>query len=191
MIDGRLCPGEWSGAIKFTFAANVPEGGTTPATLLVQNDAVNLYLAVRVFRNPAVDGGGQAVFEFDNDGDGVLENGNDGILYGSDGNFFDFFRTNAPPCPEGSGEGSCGFFDTADGGTNDGAGAHANDGTFAVYELVHPLNTADDAHDFSLAAGQTLGLALSLNLRSPGGVNVLTSFPGPSLFDYTFVTIEP
>ena len=192
VIDGAICPGEWSGAARFSFSANLPEGGTSPATLFVMNDAANLYLAVRVRRSPTVDGGGQAVFEFDNDGDGLLENGNDVILYGSDGNFFDDFRTNIPPCDPGSAEGSCGFGDTNHGGTNDGDGAHGNDGKYAVYELVHPLNTTDDAHDFSLAAGETLGLALSIQLFSPGGVaGAVTLFPGPGMFSYTFITITP
>ncbi len=189
VIDGRISPGEWAGANTFDFVANVPEGGTTPARLFLKHDGTNLFLAVRIARTQAVDGGGQVVFEFDNDGDGLLENGNDVVLHGSDGNFFDDFRTNAPPCEPGSAPGSCGFFDTSDGGTNDGVGAYGNNGTFAVYEIAHPLNSTDDTHDFSLTMGQTLGVSLELQLFSPALEGALTLFPGPSLFSYTLVTL--
>ena len=41
-IDGVFAPGEWDGAAKWSFAANIPPGeggGTRPATLHVMNDA--------------------------------------------------------------------------------------------------------------------------------------------------------
>src|SRR3990172_2087064 len=52
-IDGVMSPGEWDNAAKIDFQANVPAedgGGTTPATLYVMNDGINLYLAVKISR---------------------------------------------------------------------------------------------------------------------------------------------
>ena len=37
-IDGRLALGEWDNADQLDLVVNVPEGGTTPATLFVMND---------------------------------------------------------------------------------------------------------------------------------------------------------
>src|SRR5262245_43770550 len=50
-VDGVLSPGEWTGAATVTFTAFVPEGGTTPVTLHVMNDRVNLYLALSIVRS--------------------------------------------------------------------------------------------------------------------------------------------
>src|SRR5262245_34069865 len=51
VVDGTLAPGEWAGAGRYDFQANrapAEGGGTVPATLLVMNDSVNLYLALRL-----------------------------------------------------------------------------------------------------------------------------------------------
>jgi hypothetical protein len=51
---------------------------------------------------------------------------------------------------------------------NDGAGAFANDGTFSVYEISHPLNSGDVGHDFALSVGSTVGFFLFLRIiRAP------------------------
>ena len=79
-IDGVLSPGEWDNAGTINLSANVPEGGTTPATLYAMNDGADLFLGVKVIRSqlnsgefiPGVGGFGldQIVFEFDTDHDG-------------------------------------------------------------------------------------------------------------------------
>src|SRR5512140_130852 len=72
VIDGIQSPGEWTGAARYDFAVQKPSsegGGTTPATLFVMNDAVNLYLAVQVAR-PALDRS-SVTFEFDDNHDGL------------------------------------------------------------------------------------------------------------------------
>ena len=40
--------------------------------------------------------------------------------------------------------------DQADGGTTDGTGLGIAHGEYAVFEIAHPLDSADDRHDFSL-----------------------------------------
>ena len=159
-IDGVISAGEWDGAGSADFLVNIPEGGTTPGTLLVMNDADNLYLAVR-FARSFVDPDSQLSFEFDNDNDGVWpEQGDDILGFNLSIGFFDLVRTNEPPCQPGKPPGSCGFFDTTVGGTNEVEGALLNDGAFTVYEQSHPLDSEDNTHDFSLAAGDTVGFGI-------------------------------
>ena len=78
-IDGVLSPGEWDNAGTLDFAANLPTadgGGTTPATLLVMNDATNLYFGLTIIR-ASFGGATNPGLEFDNDHDGVREDGDD------------------------------------------------------------------------------------------------------------------
>jgi hypothetical protein len=179
-IDGVLSPGEWDNAAKFNLSVKVPGGGSTPATLYVMNNHVNLYAALR-FNRTFVDPGNTLAFEFDNNNNGVPENGDD-VFGFTPPIFFDDFRTNAPPCPPGSGPASCGPSDTQGGGTVDGQGAFLNNGTFSVYEMSHPLNSGDLGHDFVLNGGQTVGFFLSLRMIAvvgPGQQDIAdTDFPG-------------
>jgi len=158
-IDGVLSPGEWDAADTINFQANLPAdegGGTTPATLFVMNDANNLYLALRVERT-SLDGG-SFFFEFDNDHDGVREPGDEVIGTTTNGaTNLDNFRT-----------GGSSPTDTSDGGTNEGVSGSSNDGTFTVLERSHPLNSADDAHDFSLNNGDTVGFLLRYQILVAG-----------------------
>ena len=156
---------------------NIPQvegGGTTPATLFVMNDATNLYLGVRVARsqlNTGTIGFGldQVVFEFDNDHDNGPPEEGDGILVLpgyllSQQGFFDEVRTTRPPCP--AGVGLCGLLDTDVGGTSDGEGVAANDGSFSFFEISHPLSGPDGLNDFSLAPGSTVGFVAQIGLST-------------------------
>jgi hypothetical protein len=165
-IDAVLTPGEWDTAAKRDFAANrLPEegGGTMPATLYVMNDATTLYLAVSIAK-PAL-GSSSIAFEFDNDHVGFpgTTEGDDVLLMNPTHtpSFLDEVRTNALPCPLPPGR-LCGLFDTDVGGTSDGAGGAMNAGGFSVYEFSHPLNSDDDAHDFSLSVGNRIGFWMSM-----------------------------
>jgi len=165
-IDGVLSPGEWDTAGSINFQVKLPDsvgGGTTPATLFVMSDADNLYLAVTIQR-PSLDSSSISIF-FDNDHDGVSKEGDDGFGLNANqfGNrrFGDIFFTFLPPCPPPF---FCGLGDTDFGGTNDGVGDASNDGTFSIFEQSHPLNTADDAHDFSLIMGDTVGFMVDIRL---------------------------
>ncbi len=163
-IDGTFSPGEWANATALNFAANVPAadgGGTTPVTLYVMNDAASLYLALKIARGSIGSGGGtNVVFEFDNDHSGgpAPAEGDDAVVFniGFFGPLFiDLYRTLQPPLLR---------TDNVFGGTADGSGAGSNDGAFTYFELSHPLDGADDTHDFSLHPGDVVGFNMILTL---------------------------
>jgi hypothetical protein len=141
-IDGVLAAGEWEGAGRFEFQANRAPGqggGTVPATFFVMNDSTNLYLALRV----AVTELGYSAFDGTFYPSGNLANGGD-ILRASPWALHDLhFHQVAPGMYEW-------LEDTADGGTQDGASSARTSGGISVYEIAHPLDSADDRHDFSL-----------------------------------------
>ncbi len=182
-IDGTMSPGEWDSSGTVTFSANLPGGGTTPATLFVMNDTTNLYLGLRFARSFVDPGGNSLSFEFDSNNNGIPDNGDDAIVFNVSAGFFDDFRTTC-----------CGLEDISDGGTNDGAGAFLNDGTFSMYEISHPLNSGDVLHDFSLSEGQSVGYILDLVMIGVGGQFPQdfgdTFFPGPEFGNYGQIQIS-
>jgi hypothetical protein len=169
-VDGVMSPGEWASAAKVTFLINLPAnegGGTAPATLYVMNDVVNLYFALKAPRPSPFNDTSSFVMEFDNDNDGIREDGDDAFVlntspYGPPTLFDDYRYT----CSFGPA--ACSAFDDADGGTVDGLGASTNSGGYTIYEVARPLNNGDDAHDFSLSAGDALGFSLSYVLITGG-----------------------
>ena len=181
-VDGVISHGEWDNAGQINFQAKLPllsGGGTTPATVYVMNDANNLYLAVRVER--ATLDVSSVAFEFDNDHDGVREAGDDLIHVNGHPSlpsaFFDSFRG---PCPGGPPDFlGCAWNDNQAGGSNDGQGAAANDGTYSVYEMSHPLNSPDDDHDFALGPGSVVGFVVQVRFIVGGFPDGFgdTSFP--------------
>jgi hypothetical protein len=182
VVDGILCSGEWGESVA-SLLVNLPGGGTTPGELFISNDATNLYFAVR-FQRSVVDPGNSAAFEFDSNDNSSLDEGDDGIILNpsSSVGFSDLVRSSAPPCPPTAG--LCSLFDTQRGGTNDGAAAFRNDGTFTVYEFSHPLSSGD-VLDFSRSAGQTLGLFLSIRLLVSGATFADTRFPAEGFYTIT------
>lgn len=172
-IDGFMNAGEWDGAATFNFTANLPGGGTTPATLFVKNDAQNLYLAVRFVQNTVLSGENRLGFEFDNNNDGI------GPAAGDD--YFVFQHT--PISVFSDAFRSAGGAGVTTDTQADGAGAFGNNETYSVYEISHPLNSGQTGQDFALTAGSTIGLFFQLII---GGVT--TAFPGPFI-QYTPITI--
>jgi hypothetical protein len=126
------------------------------------NDGDNLYLALRI-ASPIPE---SAVnFTFDNDHDGVYEEGDDDLIVNWFG-FYDEFVSRLPPCEPGY---TCfGIQDTAVGGTSEGSGVVETTGTHTFIELAHPLDTADNGHDFSLRFGKRVGSSLFV-LTCPDG----------------------
>jgi hypothetical protein len=134
-------------------------------------DASDLYFALRIERR-SFGGATNPSFEFDDDADGVREDGDDvfGMSVGvfSSVDFVDAFRWTCPGAEPGSA--GCGPRDDAlvpglpPPGTNDGAAAAANDGTVTVIELSHPLSSGDVVHDLALQAGDVTAFQLSLRL---------------------------
>jgi hypothetical protein len=182
-IDGAISPGEWDKAAKIDFLANVPPssgGGTTPATLYVMNDNLNLYLAVKMAQ-ASYGNSTQFNADFDTNGNGVANEGEDVIAMYVGASlapaFVDIYRYTCPGAPAGSA--GC-FLQDADkksgilpAGTNDGATAASNNGTFTVIEMSHPLKSSDTLHDFSLNTGDSVGMRATLKFL----VKALNSLP--------------
>lgn len=145
VVDGVLTVNEWDGAGRFVFEVGRPPtegGGTVPATFYVMNDSTNLFLALRVpgasLPNSVFDG------IFLAPPPDVFGSGSD-ILRVTPSSFEDiYFRPVTPTYWDW-------LADKEDGGTRDGAAAVRHADGEVVYEIAHPLDSADDAHDFSLA----------------------------------------
>jgi len=144
VIDGQLGQHEWDAAGRYEFQANrspAEGGGTVPATLYVMNDGTNLYLALRV----AVTEIGYSSFdmEFLAPGSNPFAPGSD-ILRAQSFFFEDYHYDESPP------NSWTWRADVDDGGTRDGTATVGQQAGSYVFEVSHPLNSADDLHDFSL-----------------------------------------
>jgi hypothetical protein len=159
-IDGVLSVGEWDRAARIDFEAALPlvdGGGSVPASIYVMNDATNLYLAASLAAVPGC--AFYPNFEFDNDNDGDrFEIGNDWVaasfLFDGRVDLIDMFMY-----PAGNvGMDTVTRSDYPPAGTIDlrAAGSHPG-GTTTWVEMSHPLDSADDLHDFSLEPGDTIG----------------------------------
>ena len=165
-IDGVFQPREWDKAEVINFVITYNVRGPINGTMYAMNDANNLYLAVRV-PDLTFNVGDNLVFYFDNNNTGVQSKGDDILqmdvnsLLTSNISFFDEFWSGC--CgPVG------GLEDRAAGGTTDGAGQMYGDGSYNYFELVHPLNSGDVGHDFSLKPGDTVGFLVSYD--DDGGI---------------------
>jgi hypothetical protein len=143
VVDGVLAPGEWDTAGHLDFQANrspAEGGGTVPATLFVMNDATNLYLALRV----AVTNLGNSAFDNYFEAPGAPFAPGSDVLRVVPWTFEDSHWHQTSPMTWSQ------SLDTAFGGTQDGASQAQVNGGFGVFEVMHPLNSTDDLHDFSL-----------------------------------------
>lgn len=172
-IDGREPYGEWDGAARLIIPVWLPYPANpikVPAEFLVMNDADNLYLALRVGRT--LDYAGLSV-EFDTDDDGIfMEEGDDGV--GASGGrggsrFVDFARMRCSNGGYGD-RAACAPEDThtdqlypVPGTIDGGSGSSQPFGTDFI-ELFHPLDSADNARDFSLGPGSAVGFEVDLQL---------------------------
>jgi hypothetical protein len=180
-IDGVIRTGEWDRAGRIDFALAIPThdgGGSVQASIYVMNDARNLYVAVK---GPGSYGAFNPAFEFDNDNDGRWpEEGDDVFLANASQDqpigplvLTDDFRGDCPGDVAGSL--GCGAQDTDATnrvpGANDGvaAGFSSSDRKGSFVEMSHPLDSGDDAHDFSLRAGSVVGFFVDMRVISAGG----------------------
>ena len=159
-IDGVHAAGEWDDAECHTNTVS-----SSNLTICVKNDLVNLYVGVEVtnqtYSDPNQPGFDFLNLLFDNDNDGTIETGDDRLNLRYDSAVVhDSFNPNGVPHHSST--------DTSDGGADDlvAAVVHSNPvsnglGTYTA-EYQHPLDTTDDAHDFSLAIGDTVGFAFSM-----------------------------
>jgi len=176
IIDGVITPGEWDRAARIDLAVELPPttgGGSVPSSFLVMNDGKSLYVALRV--GAGIDYTGLWV-EFDNDADGVIpEQGDDGIAVirqQAQVTFIDFARISCTDSNTGH-RPWCGPSDTFTSseypaaGTTDGRGAGGVRDGMVLLEMSHPLNSADDARDFSLGVGAEVGFQAMIQLSDP------------------------
>lgn len=163
-IDGHKGPSEWEGAAEVPIQVSLPNregGGTIPATLRVMNDQDNIYVMVEL-QTLRID----VTFltlDFDSDLDGIPEQGDDALFADFDTRpnadppaFFDEVSVVCSDADPSEVFAGCSAEDIQLRGTADGlSAASAGDG-IKVIEMLHPLNTEDDAHDFSLSTGSVI-----------------------------------
>jgi len=147
-IDGVVGADEWATSAQSTFSISV-----YTVTLYTMNDATNLYVAAKISDGTLTSSDAFTV-QFDNNNDGLGRGtGDDQIGVNGAGTFLDVYYFTTGSGISGLGANS----DSTSGGTTDGLGAVSNSGGFSYFELMHPLNSADDAHDFSLNIGSKVG----------------------------------
>lgn len=137
-IDGALGPGEWDNAISWS----VFSGAYAGSTFFAMNDSDNLYLALSVVDSTlAVDD----IMEvrFDNANNGTSDAGDDELFLSLAGFTDSHFSGVSWGIPD----------------LTHGTGAIQRIGSSNVFEMAHPLNSGD-AFDFSLTAGDTVGMCL-------------------------------
>ena len=144
-IDGTMEGTEWTGASHADFAIGWTYGGE----IWVMNDASNLYVAVKI-ADSSLTASDMLWISFDNNNDGSFVAGDDMLAVYGNSHFYDAFWAPGPPAT----------LDTSAGGTSDGEGASSGSGGFNYFEFSHPLDSSDNAHDFSLSAGNTVGFSL-------------------------------
>ena len=194
-IDGKLAVGEWDDADCQTNQVRADNGDISNLTICVKNNEVNLYMAVQATNQDYSDPN-EPCFDFLNIGfddnhngriegsgfiDGSPVRGEDGLALRFDGAaVYDMFNPGV----------TFGYWgDDIDDGTHDVTAAvtHSNPGpnTIGTYtaEYAHPLDTTDNAHDFSLAYGDTIGFVFRMSDGDPspsGCGGALGSFDWPS-----------
>src|ERR671923_254530 len=168
-VDGTVGGSEWAGATPYTVAF----GSFGNGTVRFLHTATDLYVGVIVQDatpglTPSFD-----VF-FDNDHDGIKDTGDDAWLSAVGFSGQDFFYS-----PTGTG-GPSHYNDTVGGGSNQTVSAGTSPGDIVMFELKHPLCSADTTHDICTSLGQTLGVDFQYERSSPGG---FVNAPGPDLFN--------
>jgi hypothetical protein len=178
-IDGVLDPTEWQGATVVPITVELPSGASVAGTLSVMNDADNLYLGVSYPWAVQGDELGGITFRFNNDADSpqieMTASGDDALGSTTGANYpgeahpwFWDMHQNSPQ-------------EAASDASQDGEGAASTSGGMIVHELSHPLDSADDAEDFSLLAGDLVGFYLVTATTSGGNTN-FSRFPDPSRY---------
>jgi len=164
-IDGKISYGEWDDADSITLSLYSWETGKRfngSASLYVKNNQKDLFFAIIIFDD--FNSGDVLSLEFDNNGNGLFEVGEDRLVLGFPSLGWDFFVDHFWNKTQTF---WLAMEDRAFNGTNDGEGyfGHSNPipnetGEY-VFEISHPLNSHDDSHDFSLSIGDVIGIGLS------------------------------
>jgi hypothetical protein len=161
-IDGVVKPGEWDAARQFTVTVAAPDKSSFSARVYVMNDASNLYAAAAM-PTSSLQGLSYTAFgiTLDSDHSGTINAGDDlayvqaGPAVGPTAAAADSFWDSP----------STYVLDTEHGGSSDIRRAVASDASTTYFELSHPLDTADDAHDASLKKGDVIGSFVAFVLQ--------------------------
>jgi hypothetical protein len=166
-IDGRMSPGEWAHAAH---AETTVEFGAWHATIYMMNDRSRLYLAFALHTaNPPLAASEGLEFHFDNLH--APNPGGDVLRLLSSGAAFDMYYDPTTTTI---------FPDEHDGGTEDIQGAVGRDSSGSFWEVSHPLDSADDAHDFSAQAGSRVGVLVTfVDCYCVGGRSTNWPLTGP------------
>jgi hypothetical protein len=180
-VDGLMATGEWDSAAHADFTVNRAAdegGGTVPATLYEMNDGSNLYLGLKI--SNATIGASALDIWFGS----VRAEGSDHLGISRSGAFEDEFMHEVAPSAWQP------VNDVDFGGSLDGGEAEGDGTGYSFYELVHPLDDGDDAHDFSLATPLRVSFNLSFShCPAPGPTCALPSrFPASSQADVVVVS---
>ncbi|MFC1506047.1 hypothetical protein ACFLQ6_03140 [Thermoproteota archaeon] len=148
-IDGVLYTSEWETASTLPFSVSA---GAYTGTIHLMNDATNLYIGVILNGDNEISStdGFLVYFDNDNGGETTREIGDDVLRY-KNSIFEDHHWT-----------GGTSSGDNFDGGTIDGQAAGFRVVSANHFELSHPLNSADNAHDFSLSSCQLVGFTFDV-----------------------------
>jgi len=168
-IDGDVQAGEWASAATVSISPFGP-GNVYSGTLYMMNDGVNLYIGAVIKGDSGLGVNDNVRFYFDNNNAGGTSRkpGDDDIIaQGTSTHIGDLFS-----------DGTFDQWDNLFGGTDDGQIASSRQGSLNMFELSHPLDDADNAHDFSLLAGQTVGFAFTVVIDD----NWITNIPGFGTF---------
>lgn len=182
-IDGIIDTGEWDDASTVTVTLVAQSSESHSATICEKNDATYMYLAVRVLDDDfnAMDG---VFFDFDNNHDGKRQQGDDWLYVLAWTNGLGLAEDGYYNASRGS------TSDVGDQGTNDivGKASHTNISGMGDYtfELKHLLDSADDAHDFSLNPNDTVGVKMEYDDKISGGAQ---SSPWPASWQYADIVV--
>lgn len=161
-IDGDVSPDEWVPAGQMHFIVNLPNGETAPATLMVMNDTVDVYMNI-VYERDARDAHTFTNFNTDNDNDGrSYQVGEDLWSLNGDGSsasgFFDSVGIAGGCVPPRA----CQWVGDAR-GTGDGQGQVGLNGNVYALEAKHALNSGDP-DDIALRPGQRFGVNINMSV---------------------------
>jgi hypothetical protein len=175
-VDGALSNGEWTDAPAYPVTF-----GALSGTVRFKHDAQYLYVALTVMDSGT--GSKSGSFFFDDNHDGLKQPGEDVMLAfvggGDTGGDFYYSSTGdiGGASHYGDGSGAPGTTPPANGTRDVLAGGTEGMGQVTL-ELRHPLCSADDAHDFCLTNGVTVGVLLQYQSGGP-----FWRYPGTSPFD--------
>ena len=187
-MDGVHTEGEWENAAPVNLLLNAPNGDLIPATVLVQNDATNMYLSLVYERNTFEQFQNSNVyFDGDNDGD-PFRAGEDALHFATSpthmGWFDDHHQSYASCAPFTCIERD----ELVDPALEHGSARSSYVGRSHVVEVSKPLNSGDTL-DLAAALGQTIGFRID-SWIGDGAVTAFTNLPPNTAIPWTFAADE-